>query len=440
MALRSLTNRLASLDLSGYLSYLDSVLTRIKDYDETTLFAFVPEASRRDRLEAQAKLLFERYPEPSTRPPLFGVLVGVKDIYSCSESRLPTTGGSKLPSHLFDAPQSSLVSVLEKAGALTLGKTVTTEFAFYQPSVTRNPHNLERTPGGSSSGSAAAVAAGLCPIALGTQTNGSVIRPAAYCGVVGFKPTFNRVSKDGVLGVSSLLDTVGWFAKDIDSIDVVSSLAVPDWRDYKPSDSRNPERPVLGIPLHAYIKQGSPEALQAFEAHIATLQDAGYTVVPVPGMLDDIETVNASLHDLICIGLAKGHSSWFDQHQSLYSSTTVTAIQRGRTLSSNVELEAQVLQKKVSERLSRAMDEHKIDFWICPSTSSGIAPEIANTGNPVMNTPWSFVGWPAINLPASWDVDSHLPIGIQFVAEPNKDEQLLHWARSFEKVFAFQDM
>ena len=172
------------LDLSAYLSGL---CDRIEKADQSVL-AMIPGTYERDRVLREASQLMDLYPEPRDRPPLFGIPVGIKDIINVSG--FPTRCGAELPPTAFDGPQAECVSRIKRAGSIIMGKTVTTEFAYFEPGPTRNPHNLNHTPGGSSSGSAAGVASGFFPFALGSQTGGSVIRPAAYCGVVGFKPSF----------------------------------------------------------------------------------------------------------------------------------------------------------------------------------------------------------------------------------------------------------
>src|SRR5687768_9417567 len=168
------------------LDYLAQLEARAAETDPA-IEAMMPEPGRFERLQREAEALLARYPNPAERPALFGVPVGVKDILHVDG--LVTRAGSKLPPEELQGPESAVVSALKQAGALILGKTVSTEFAYFGPGPTRNPHNPAHTPGGSSSGSAAAVGAGLAPLALGTQTIGSIIRPAAYCGVVGYKPS-----------------------------------------------------------------------------------------------------------------------------------------------------------------------------------------------------------------------------------------------------------
>ncbi|MEE9278250.1 MAG: amidase family protein, partial [Dehalococcoidia bacterium] len=176
---------------------------------EPQVRAVLPERGRRERLLREAEALARRYPDPGGRPVLFGALVGVKDIFAVEGFEM--RAGSALPPELFAGDEAESVRRLRAAGALVLGKTVNTEFAFSDPGATANPHNPAHTPGGSSSGSAAAVAAGIAALALGSQTVGSVIRPASFCGVVGVKPSYGRIPYDGVLYFSESMDHVGFF-------------------------------------------------------------------------------------------------------------------------------------------------------------------------------------------------------------------------------------
>src|SRR5438067_4209905 len=209
------------------LAFIEDTCERI-DAHEPHIHALLPEAGRRARLVSEAKALQERFPDPSTRPALYGIPFGVKDLFNVDGFH--THAGSQLPAHLFAGPEAASVSALLTAGAIILGKTVSTEFAWFEPGPTRNPCNLAHTPGGSSSGSAAAVAAGFCPLALGTQTIGSVIRPAAFCGIVGFKPTYGRIPTAGLILISESVDTVGFFTQDVSGAALAASMLCKDWR------------------------------------------------------------------------------------------------------------------------------------------------------------------------------------------------------------------
>ena len=178
------------------IEYVERICARVAQIDPE-LEAMLAEPGRFDRLCTEAGALRARFPDPADRPPLYGVLVAVKDIFHVSG--FVTRAGAEVPPDLFAGTEAAVVSLLRDAGALILGKSVTTEFAYFEPGPTRNPHNPAHTPGGSSSGSAAAVAAGFCALALGTQTIGSVTRPAAFCGIVGFKPTLGRLPTKGLV-------------------------------------------------------------------------------------------------------------------------------------------------------------------------------------------------------------------------------------------------
>jgi Asp-tRNA(Asn)/Glu-tRNA(Gln) amidotransferase A subunit family amidase len=195
------------------------------------------EPDRRGRLHRAATALAVAYPEPAGRPSLYGALLAVKDIFHVDG--FTTRAGATVPPELFAGPEAACVTRLRQAGALVVGKAVTTEFAYFEPGPTRNPHNLAHTPGGSSSGSAAAVAAGLAPLALGTQTIGSVIRPAAFCGIVGFKPSLGRVDPQGLVFFSRTLDQRGLFTQDVAGMALAAAVVCREWRDL-PAPGRLP--------------------------------------------------------------------------------------------------------------------------------------------------------------------------------------------------------
>ena len=231
-----------------------SDLARIEEAD-APIRSLMPEPGRAERLERAM----------STAPngPLRGLVVGVKDIFHVDG--LPTTAGSTLPVEELAGPEAAAVSLLRGAGAVVLGKTVSTEFALVEPGPTRNPRNLAHTPGGSSSGSAAAVAAGHCPLALGSQTVGSVIRPAAFCGVVGYKPSYGRISTAGVIPLAESFDTVGLLASNVSWVERAAVVLCAWWRR---GAVNHP--PVLGIPDGPYLEQASEEALRVLDGLDAT--------------------------------------------------------------------------------------------------------------------------------------------------------------------------
>jgi Asp-tRNA(Asn)/Glu-tRNA(Gln) amidotransferase A subunit family amidase len=407
-------------------TYLDDVCRRLDELDPF-VHAFLPEADRPARLRTEATALQARFPDPDTRPPLYGIPVGVKDVFPVNG--FPTQAGSQLPPEVFVAPEATCVTMLRAAGALILGKTVTTEFAYFEPGPTRNPHHLDHTPGGSSSGSAAAVAAGMCPLALGTQTIGSTIRPAAFCGIVGFKPTFGRLPRAGLILCSDSLDHVGYFTQDVAGTALVASLLCHAWHPVTPAAF-----PVLAVPDGPYLLQASTEALEAFERQLALLQNAGYTVRRV-ATLGDSEAIHHRQLRLVFAEMAQVHAAWFDQYASLYRPRTAAAIREGRTVSVEEAVQAREGRTLLRTTLESLMAQEGIDVWICPA-APGPAPEgIDATGNPIMNLPWTYAGMPAITVPAGRAANG-LPLGFQCVAATLADEYLLAWAGPIAEMMA----
>jgi Asp-tRNA(Asn)/Glu-tRNA(Gln) amidotransferase A subunit family amidase len=398
---------------------------------EPQIEALLPEQDRRDRLLAEAEALQNRYPNPAERPPLYGILVGVKDIFSVEG--FPTRAGSELPARLFEGPEAASVGALRKAGALILGKTVTTEFAYFAPGPTRNPHNPAHTPGGSSSGSAAAVAAGFCPLALGTQTIGSVIRPAAFCGIAGFKPSYSRIDPAGLIFVSRSLDHVGLFTQDVAGMRLAAPALCQDWRAERAEDSSG-DLPVLGVSDDPYLQQAEEEGLAGFEAQLIYLEKAGYIIRQVSAF-PDIETIDYYHRRLMAAEMAQVHARWFNQYRDLYRPQTVELIELGRTVSSAEVHIARTKQGQLRERLAQLMAQAGIDLWVSPA-APGPAPEgIAATGNPAMNLPWTNTGLPTLTLPAG-RAQNGLPLGLQLAAQFMQDEQLLAWAGRVEAALA----
>jgi Asp-tRNA(Asn)/Glu-tRNA(Gln) amidotransferase A subunit family amidase len=412
------------LDLLVYIDQLCDLI----DASEPRIQALLPETGRRARLLYQAQELQMRFPDPTSRPPLFGIPVGIKDIFRVDG--FPTRAGSQLPVELFSGPESACVSTLRSAGALILGKTVTTEFAYFEPGPTRNPRNLAYSPGGSSSGSAAAVAAGFCPLAIGTQTIGSTIRPAAFCGTVGFKSSYGRIPMTGGILCSETFDHVGIFTSDVAGMQLAASQICQNWG--KDEEQIPGDLPTLGVPDGPYLEQASSEGLAAFEHQLLLLKKAGYTVRRVKA-LEEIDSINWRHSRLVFAEMANVHSEWFTHYESLYRPRTASAIREGQAVS--VE-ELSVLREsptKLRTELEALMAQEGIDVWVCPS-APGQAPEgIASTGSPLMNLPWTHAGMPAISLPAGY-ASNGLPLGLQCVGAFMADESLLKWTILLAKV------
>ncbi len=400
-------------------AYLDELCNRI-DVVEPDIQALLPEPGRRERLHSEAENLRKRFPLEESRPPLYGIPIGVKDIFRVEG--FPTRAGSALPAEEFAGSEAASVTALRNAGALILGKTISTEFAYFEPGPTRNPHNLKHTPGGSSSGSAAAVAAGFCPLALGTQTIGSVIRPAAFCGVVGFKPSYGRIPTTGVIPYAVSLDTVGYFTQDIAGIALVAPVLCQHWQ------PQSVQRlPVLGVPDGPYLTQASTEGLAVFEQQLALLEQAGYPVRHVEAMTN-IAEINWKHVRMGFAEMALVHAGWFTHYAHLYRSRTAQAIREGQRVAVAELEEARAGQQILRDELALLMANNGIDIWVSPS-APGSAPEgIATTGNAMMNLPWTYAGLPVVSLPAGKTAHG-LPLGLQCTGAFMADELLVEWVR-----------
>ncbi len=420
--------RSGQLDLFTYLNELCDCI----DTYEPQIQALLPEPDRRERLLAEAQKLQERYPHPADRPPLYGIPVGIKDMFFVDG--FPTRVGSQLPPELFTGEEGVSLKVLRRAGVLILGKTITTEFAYFEPGPTRNPHNLDYSPGGSSSGSAAAVAAGFCPLAIGTQVIGSTVRPAAFCGVVGFKSSYARIPINGWILSSWALEHIGIFTQDVEGMALVASLLCENWQPARSSVSD--VLPVLGVPEGPYLAQASPEALIAFEQQLVLLQKAGYTVRRVQA-LHDIEAINRRHSRIIFAHMAQVHAPWFEQYSSLYRPRTLAAVREGQEVSAQELAELLPGRLALHNELEMLMTQAGIDLWVCPPTTGPAPQGYASTGSPLMNLPWTHSGMPAISVPAGRAANG-LPLGLQCVGRFMDDERVLAWAKPIADIVGGQ--
>ncbi len=412
--------RAGRLDL---LAYVDEMCDRLEKLD-SHIESMLTEPDRRGRLRSEASRLQGRYPDTAGRPPLYGALVAVKDIFHVSG--FVTAAGSVIPSELFAGPEAKCVRKLRDAGALILGKSVTTEFAYFEPGPTRNPHNLSHTPGGSSSGPAAAVAAGLCPLSIGTQTIGSVIRPAAFCGIIGFKPSLHRIPTEGLVYFSRTMDQIGFFTQDLAGAALAASVLCEPWRPVPAPATL----PVLGVPTGPYLQQAEPEGLIAFEQHLANLEAMGCKIKRVPA-LNHIGELNTLHRRMVFAEFAREHAQIYAIHAPLYRKRTAEIIEIGKKVSDQELASARTNCSALQRELETAMAQAGIDLWVCPS-ALGPAPEgIHATGDPNMNLPWTHAGMPAITLPAGRSKNG-LPLGLQFVAPFGADEKLVAWCRALE--------
>lgn len=402
----------------GLLPFVGSLVDRIEEVDPQ-IFALLPEDDRRRRLLADATLLADRFPDTGDRPPLFGIPVAIKDIIHAQG--FETGAGTQLPVEAMQGREGYLVSRLKELGAFIVGKAVTTEFAMLAPNGTRNPHDVTHTPGGSSSGSTAAVAAGLCVFALGTQTVGSIIRPASFCGIAGFKPSFGRMPSDGLLYVSPSLDHLGFFAADLAGLGHLASLTLPGWQEL---GDENQQVLTIGIPDGPYLQNADEAMLRAFENHIAALAREPRVEVTRVEMFPDFEEIGG-LHNLLARAeFAEQHEDLFPHFGALYRSLTANLLREGRNAPPERVERARHRQGEVRNAIHAAMDAQGIDVWLAPAAKGAAPPGLESTGDPVMNGIWTFAGLPSLTLPFASD-STGLPLGIQLAGRFGEDERVL---------------
>ncbi|HEY7550956.1 MAG TPA: amidase [Hyphomicrobiaceae bacterium] len=363
--------------------------------------------------------------------PLHGVPVGVKDIIDTAD--LPTEHGSAIFNGRRPSQDAPCVTALRRAGGVVLGKTVTTELATNTPPPTRNPLNLAHTPGGSSSGSAAAVAAGMVPAAVGTQTGGSVIRPAAYCGVTGFKPTFGVIPRTGVLTQSATLDTIGVFGRSVeDAALLADALQAFDARDPASLSTSRPRLLATATedfplpPLLAFVKTsawGQAERI-THEAFGELVESLGAQVQEID--LDHTtEAGLAAARTIQDVELATNYGPLLDRAPELMSKGLAERVERGRRVRGVDYCAALALR----ERSYATVEEVCLSYGVILTPAApGPAPkDLGSTGNPVFCAFWTYLGAPAVTLPLL-EADG-MPMGVQLVARRGDDGRLLRAAR-----------
>ncbi len=394
-------------------AYLDHLCARIEEV-EPVIRALLPERHRRERLGAEAA--------SAPDGPLAGIPVGVKDIFHVAG--METRAGSRLDPVTLAGSQGAIVDRLRSAGAIVLGKTVTCEFAFAEPGPTANPHDPTRTPGGSSSGSAAAVAAGYTPLAIGTQTVDSTITPAAYCGVVGFTPTRGRAPLDGALPFSPAMDHPGIFTQDVPGATLAAAVMCDSWEEAEPTHTA-----TLAVPVGRYLGRAGSEAQAAFRRSLAALAEVGATIVEVPE-LDDFEELYRTHYRLIAYEFAQVHQRWFDAFGFRYGDQSAGLYRKGAGLGPETIDEGLQSSSHLRARLQEALAAHDADVWACPAATGPAPVGLDSVGDPAMSVPWTHARLPAITVPTGL-VDA-MPVGLQLVGRADGDEALLSIARWVE--------
>ena len=427
----------------GELSPVELVKSLLKRIDglEPRLKAWVFVDREGALLEAEAKEA--ELASGASLGHLHGVPVGLKDIYH--NAGIPTTACSKVYADFVPDYDATTVALMKRAGSIMLGKTVTTEFACLDPSPTINPWNPAHTPGGSSSGSAVAVATRMCPAAMGSQTVGSVLRPASYNGVVGFKPTFGLVSRYGVVPVSWSLDHVGWLVPDVeDAALMLQAMAGPDPNDpgsslHHPTEDylaalKSPNPPRIGLVRRYFYDHADTETRQHVDLVVDRLARAGASVEEVP-LPDSIETAFDEQLLIMSVELAAFHQPMFQRQAEDYSPKLRDLISRG--LSTDGISYSRALERRVQFTSDMHQVTQKVDVLITPSTPTPALADLTNTGDPKFQGPWTSCGLPAISIPSGL-ANSGLPLGIQLAAAPFSDARLLAAARWCETVLDIQ--
>ena len=386
---------------------------------------------------AQARALDRRKASGERTGPLHGIPVGIKDIFDTAD--YPTECGSPIFAGRRPDADSAAVRKLREAGAVIIGKTVTTEFAYFHPGKTRNPRDLKRTPGGSSSGSAAAVAAGMVPLAIGSQTNGSMIRPAAFCGVFGIKPSHGLISRAGALTLSRKLDHVGAFARSVDDLALILDVlagrdaADPDSRPYAAPSFRvgaaeePPISPAFALVRTPMWEKADGEARDALEG---LARDLRAREIDLP---DQYRDAWSGLRAIMAVDMAHNLGAFVDKGGEV-STTFRALIEEGRKVTATQYLAALRDAERYAEGMIGIFEQFA-DAVITLS-AKGVAPlGIEATGDPVWCSLWTLVGFPSLNLPLLANTDG-LPIGVQLVGAPGRDERLLRTARTLVKQLA----
>jgi len=421
---------------SGRISSVDLVtacLERISETDDAIgAWAYL----NRDQALTQAQAMDEMRRTGKPLGALHGVPIGIKDIFDTSD--MPTERGTPIHKNRQPDTDAAVISKLHEAGAVIMGKTVTTEFAFMHPAATRNPHNGDHTPGGSSSGSAAAVAAGHVPLAIGTQTNGSVIRPASFCGVYGFKPTRGMISRYGALQTSHNLDQVGVFGRSLEDVALLTDV-LGGYDRMDPASYARPRPHVLegsrqdppvtprfawfDLPFNDRLDEATRDGL----TEIITSLGGQIDSFPAPQSFSKLVECHQVIHEYeICRHL----KDQLDDHWELVSTSLKPIIERARGHSDDRYDEACAMLESAGNYFADIFND--VDAILAPS-ASGEAPKLTSgTGDPVFCTIWTFCGLPCLTLPLL-SGETGLPVGVQLIGSSEGDDRLLKCANWMQK-------
>ena len=420
-------SELSSVDLCKF--YIEQVKRFEKDikawayYDEKL---FLEKAEEADKHRKSGKPM----------GPLHGIPVALKDIIGTYD--MPTECGTVLRKGKTQSQDAEIVDLLKSAGAIIMGKTATSELAFLSPPATRNPHDYSRTPGGSSSGSAAVIASHMAPLSIGSQTGGSVIRPASYCGVVGYKPSYGLISRNGVLRTSFNLDHVGVFGKTVEDVALLAKVLIKkDFYDeatvHYSSEYMLEEckKDPLFEPKFIFYKTDSwkkidKKSRDAFEYFIKIFKK-NIEIFDTPSYFKDIDKYHRIIHDT---DLANNFQVYFKKSRNKLSKEMQSAISRGMKNSAKDYLDAVDFMKRSYESYKEVFEDY---HGVISPCSTGVADKgLKSTGSADFNRVWSYMHTPAISLPLLQG-ENNLPLGVQLIGDKYDDHRFLSTARWLEQ-------
>jgi aspartyl-tRNA(Asn)/glutamyl-tRNA(Gln) amidotransferase subunit A len=418
---------------------LETCLERIEQVEpRVRAWVFVD----RERTRAEAKRCDEELRRGQWRGPLHGIPLGIKDIIDVFD--WPTAAGSRLWANSIARQDATVVRRLREAGAVLIGKTVTTQYASFDPPPTRNPWNLNRTPGGSSSGSAAAVAAGMCLGTLGSQTGGSITRPASFCGVASCKPTYCRVSCNGIVPLAHSMDHPGPMANDVTDLAILlqaiagpdpldpecANVAVPD---YLAQVMAHSSPPRLGRLRGFFTDHADSEMTAHIDRVAARLREHGAEIVDMALPAEFADVIER--HRIVmAVEAAQFHQWRLRRHPEDYEPNITTLLHEGLSCPAPEYARCKEHQQILTEAMRTRLEG--VDALLTPATK-GPAPDAATTGDPVFNSPWSYTGLPTVAFPAGRSTDG-MPLAIQFVGSLFHEAELLVAAAWCEKALGFE--
>ncbi len=430
------TNELVAKMRSGDISSVEvckAYLDRIKKYEkDVKAWSFLDKKNLLEKAEEA-----DEY-RKSGKPlgPLHGLPIGVKDIIATYD--MPTECGSVLRKGISGAADAEVVNLIKGAGAIVMGKTVTTEFAYFDPGKTTNPHDYTRTPGGSSSGSAAVVAAHMAPLAIGTQTNGSVTRPASYCGIVGYKPSFGLISRTGILKQSLKLDQVGVFGKTVEDVALLAKILIKkdilddDTIHYAADEMLEVcKKGLIFEPKFIFYKTSSwkkisKESQKAFEFLLKEFKN-NIVVFDEPSYFKDIPKYHQIIHET---DMANSFQDFYKKSKKKMGKKLVEAIERGLKYSAKEYVDAVDFMKQSYKSYGEVFEDY---YGVITPASTGVADKgLLSTGSPELSTIWTYMGLPTISLPLL-SGENNLPLGVQLVGDKLDDLRFLASANWLEK-------